>query len=291
MKERLQQLSQSLLAAARQIAWKQLLPRLAVVVLTTLVGLWIMFPVDALLELVRRKAGTNLSIDYADAHMGLAGPVVEDLRVAGVINLYLEQAQLRPGLSTLWFKPAIYAGGELGNGWLWLESGLSSVQRPIAFAADELNVLKAGLGQNLFLGLNLSGSLSALGDFIYSNNPADITGAGWIVIDQPHLSGDIIPLASKDIAFKKMQLEVKINAGMLTIERFAIDGDDMWGTIRGSIELERRLSLSKADLRMEFHFSQALDNAIGPLLSLAGFRKEKDAYVKQYRGPLNRIRG
>lgn len=290
MKERLQQAAQALLGAWRSIAWKRLLPGAALLLLTTLLGLWLMFPVDAVFELVRRKVGGGVSIEFGDTSMGLAGPVVEDVKIDGPVRLALDQVQMRPGLSTLWFNPSVHVGGELGEGWLWFESGLSS-SRDVGFAADALSVLDSGLGQSLPLGLNLSGTLSALGDLVWSNNPADITGSAWINIDQPHLTGETIPLATKDITFKKIQLEVQANAGVVTIERLAFDGEEMWGTIRGSIELDRKLSLSKADLRMEFHFNADLDSAIGPLLPLAGFRKEKDAYVRQYRGPLNRIRG
>lgn len=257
----------------------------------TLATLWLTFPVDAALENARRRIGGGaVNLEFGSARMGLIGPVMHDVRIDGRVNMRLDRLAVRPRASTLWLNPGVHAEGELGDGWLWVESGTGNAF-DVAFAADALDVLRSGLGAALPMGLNLSGLLSAEGGFYWSENPEEITGEVRVAIERPRLFSELMPLPTTEISFQAMKLVMTAANGVVTIAPLSLDGEEVWGTLRGEIELNRNLMLSKANLRIQLYFNQTLDAAVSTLLPLAGFRKEKDAYVRQYNGPLGRIRG
>lgn len=291
MMDRLRELATQLWRKARLLPFRSIAKSAALVVAATAVTFWLTFPVDAALENARRYAAENgLYVSYDRASMLFFGPTLHDVTVESRVDLKLDRVDLRPKASTLWLRPGLHISGELGDGWFWLESGLGAGY-DVDLAADALDVLALGLGSSLPFGLNLDGMLSAEGEFYWSRNPSDVTGEVRVAIDKPHLFSEVMPLPTTSIAFSSIKLKLTAANGMLTIAPLSIDGDEVWGTIRGTIELNRNLMLSKADIRIQLHFNQALDSAVGALLPMAGFRKEKDAYVRQYNGAIGKIGG
>ncbi|RMF11671.1 MAG: type II secretion system protein GspN [Candidatus Dadabacteria bacterium] len=289
MTERLLEWLRTAGAWLRRVRWGRVARTGGVGLVLILLSLWVSLPVDSLLEYATREAANEgLRIEFAAAGNGLAGPWVEGIDVAAPVRLHVERLSLRPRLQTLWGDPGLSFSARLGLGTV---DGNAAMAMPadLHVEIDQVRLGDTGLTSSLPLGMRLDGTLSGIIDGVVSPDPDEITGTVNLTVEQPVLAVGALPLPVSAITGSKLKIKAEARSGEVEIAPVALDGGQVWGTVRGTVKLQKPAARSRANLTARIHFNDELGNAIGPLLPMAGFRQERDAWVRQYKGPIAQL--
>lgn len=257
-----------------------------------LLGLWLALPARPLLQRVLRTAQSDaLRMEVGDASMGLTGIRLADVAIEAPLNVRFDDVVIRPRLSTLWLKPGISLRADVGDGSVRGALGMGP-DRDVALTIRDLDLDASGLGAQFPWGMALTGRLSGTVDLVLpGGQPYEMTGAVDLSIEEGLLTVPEGLLSQPSIRIGDVTARLQAAGGRIDIERFALDGADLSGNLRGKVELRRPIPRSLVDASLRLRFEEPLRGSLAALLPLAGFRSERDAFVRDMRGTLGTFVG
>lgn len=294
MNERLREWATTAAAALRRLPWRGMVKPLLLFLASAMLGLWFALPVEALVTRVVRSEGLAKSpwrLNIESAHMGLLGPVLQGLSVSGPTQMHITELTLRPRASTLWLRPGVAFRIADDRGRLKGHAGMAGDNRDLDLTLDAVDMAVLGLDK-LPLGITASGNL---GGRLSLAAPKDalnrVTGSVDLVLSSVvlRLPEGLMPVS--DIVVPRLEIAAIANDGALEFDAVRIDGEDISGTIRGTIRLAPVVLNSSTKLEFRLRLGPRLVDGLAPLLPLAGFRKERDLWVRSFQGPLSKLLG
>lgn len=264
----------------------------APVVIGLVLGLWLAAPIGPLVQRVLREVQSDgIRIEVGDAGAGLTGVSLSDVRVTAPLALRFDEVTVRPRLATLWFRPGLSVVAERGDGSIDASLGISS-DRDVALEIEDLDLAAVGLGEELPFGLAVSGTVRGTVDLVLpGGQPYELTGTVALEGEGMRLGlpGGLLPVEAMRLG--DITIKFKADGGKIELERVAADSPDLSASLRGRVELRRPIERSLVDATLRLRFEEPLRTSVAPLLPLAGFRNEREAFVRDMRGNLGTYLG
>ncbi len=295
MIDRLRDLASSLgrrLRGFRLADLRTALPVLLPLLVGLLVGLWLALPAQPLIQRALRTAQSDhLRLEVGDTSMGLTGIRLSDVEVTAPLRVHFDTVVVRPRLAMLWFNPGVSLRAERGDGSVRGTLGMGA-DRDVSLLFENFDIAEAGLGKGLPWGLTLAGRLSGQVDLILpGGQPFEMTGTVDLAVVDGLLTLPEGLLPQPSIRLGDVTARLQAAAGVIEIERVAVDGSDLSGSLRGKVELRRPVARSLVDASLKLRFEEPLRSSLATLLPLAGFRTEREAFVRDMRGTLGTFIG
>lgn len=289
MKERILMAFEALRSGLKRVPWRRLALPAGILVGAALISVWLHLPVDAGLTYGLRTAASkaDVEIGYEEAGMGLFGPTLGGLTARGPVTVTFATVRLRPRASVLWFNPGVAFSARQGDGRLSGSTGLGT-SRDLDLLVEALDLMAIGLGRSLPLGLELEGRLGGTLTFeMPDGSPATTTGTTDLTLEQVRLHpGPGVPLPVEVLELGTVRIRAKANDGRVELTGIQIDGEDLHGTVRGTMRLRQPMGRTSVDIRVKLHFGDRIRGSAEAFAPMIGFRKERDAYVRTLRGQL-----